>query len=342
MGKLKIKENGVTFSNRKLPKFSKSGQITIFIILGILILFGSATYFYIKGKTTTFEPNTIETKKTTALHPFVESCMELKTKEALGIIGSTGGYIDYPLMINNDPASYLKIAPIDEAKMPYWWYAGENRIPPLTREENEGFSIQKEIEDYLIAHIDECILNFSSIKGYDVTKTGAVDVKITFAEKGVDVEMKYPLRAVKVPEQNEFSLNTYDFFVKVPIRFKEIYKISKKIMEDENQDFFMEKFTMDLISLNDNGDETTSTPLMNMDFRLRPYVWLLPAVQNELKDLLTKNVQYIKFDGTDFNKIPDTMPYMQNHYIWSFDPASANAEKPIYPNIRASATYNSN
>lgn len=312
---------------------SKRGQITVFIILGIIILFGSAAYFYVKQKTTMFEPNTIETRKTTALSPYVEGCIKLKTKEALDIIGVTGGYIEYPFDIRNDPASYLKIAPIDEARMPYWWYAGENRIPPLE-------FIQAEVEKYLINRIDECINNFSAIKGYDVTKTGDIDAKVAFTLKGVDVEMRYPLRAVKVPEQNEFSLNDYDFFVRVPIRFKEIYDLSKSIMEDENQNYFMEKFTMDLISLNDNGNEKTSTPLMNMDFRLKPYVWLLPNVQKELQSLITQNVQYIKFGGTEFKPIPDTMPYMQNHYVWTFNSLSANANEPIYKGFRASATYN--
>lgn len=317
-----------------MGKFRRRGQITIFIILGIIILFSSAAYFYVRDKTTALQPNTIETKKTTALHPYVEACLELKVREALNLVGMTGGYINYPLAIQTDPASYLKVAPIAEAKMPYW--AGD-RIPPLD-------FIKSEIENYTITHIDECINNFSEIKGYDITPIGNIDVRLTFADNEVDAEMRYPLRAVKVPEQNEFSLNDYDFFIKIPIHFKSVYDVAKKIMDDENKNFFMEKFTMDLISLDDNGDKQPSTPLMNMDFTTRQPKWTLTSVRTELKSLLNTNLQYIKFGGTEYTQLPDIFPYqyLRNHNVWNFDQNAINVQEPSYPGIKVGLSYDSN
>lgn len=319
-----------------MGNFRKRGQITIFIILGIVILMGSAGYFYIKQKTSNFEPNTLELRKTTALHPFVETCLEQKTREALGIIGSTGGYLEFPMEMKLDPASYLKLAPFDEAKMPYWWYKGEIRIIPLDDEDNY-WSIKSQTERYVENNIDECIDNFSSINGYDVYKTGDIDVIITFAENDIDVKLKYPIRAVKVPELNEFQLNEYDFFVKVPIRFRKMYELATKIMESENKDYFMEHFTMDLIALDDTG-EKESTPLTNFDFRLKPYSWNIKTIKSELQEILYRNIQYIRFNKTEFTPFPDTMPYMQVHNSWNFDYEPENN----YPNMRVAATYDQN
>lgn len=304
-------------------KQSKRGQITVFIILGIIILLSTATFFYVKQKLTTFDPTDVPKQKTTTVHTFVQECLNLELRAALDRVGATGGFIDYPSQISNDPGSYLNIAPIDEAKMPYWWYAGENRIPPLD-------FIQAQVEQYIEQNIDGCIDNFSAVPDYEVIKTGNASVKLVFGENDVSVQMMYPLLAIKVPERNEFSLNGYDFYVKAPIRFKKVYETAKKIMDDENKDNFMEHWTMDLISLGD----PKYTPLTSIDFSLKPYVWLISNIETEFKDIIEKNMQYVKFEGTSYNPLPENMPYMQNHYVWDFD-----NENNDYSGFKVSMTY---
>lgn len=303
--------------------YKKRGQITAFIILGIIILMASAVFIYLQNQSLSIDPRNTH-KKTDVLDKYVEECLILNLNNALSIASATGGYINYPFLIQNDPASYLKTSPIDEVKMPYWWYNGENRIPPLE-------FIQHQIEEYIISNIDSCIDNFSAVPGYDVYKTGDVDVKVSFGKDDVLAEMKYPLKAVKIPQQNEFNYNDYDFFIKVPIRFKEVYNVAEKIVQDEIDDTFLEYFTVDLISLGD----PKYTPIANMDFDLKPRIWRFSKVIDELKDLLSKNLQYIKFENTDYNPYPDNFDYMKNHYIWSFD-------TEYHKNIRAGVTYNTN
>lgn len=319
----------------------KRGQITVFIILGIVILMSSAIYFYFQKTTTTTQPEKVIDRKTTELHPYVETCVDMLTRDALDKVGVTGGYITYPFVINNNPSSYLDIVPkrmgSDRPRMPYWKFNNEIRIPPLD-------FIQNQIETYVKDNIDFCLDNFSAIKGYEVNKTGDIDVQIEFTAKDTFVKMKYPLKAVKVPQMNEFSLNDYDFQVRVPIRFRKVYDTAVKIMDDENKDYFMESFTMDLISLADTPGSPYMTPLMNMDFRLRPYIWKMKETTNNVKTLLVANTQYIKFEGTDYVPIdenyynpeyPVGLNYTKNHFLWVFD----NPENK-YPGIHANVVYN--
>ena len=290
----------------------------------------SATYFYFKEQNTQIEPKELPKRKTTALSPFVEECMEMATREGIKRMGVTGGYIDYPLLIENDPASYLKLSPFKEGKMPYWWYAGENRVLPLT-DPKSSFSIKAQLERYVTIEIEKCIDNFTFIPEYEVEKIGDTKVEITFGEKDISVLMKYPIKGVKLPMRNEFVMDEFDFFVQLPIRFKKVFQAANDIMVSENIKHFMERWTIDLISLADSG-EKKSTPFMSMDFSLKPRIWQVKDIKAELSDLLVKNTQYIKFDKTSYLPFPENMPYMKNHYLWRFTDDE-------YPGIHASVTY---
>ena len=92
-------------------KNSRKGQITLFIIIGIVILISTALFFMLKSKITREEiaPGVsmiVEELPSAFLpvQPFIEKCIEKTAKQGLVILGQRGGYI-YTDKLNSRAAS---------------------------------------------------------------------------------------------------------------------------------------------------------------------------------------------------------------------------------------------
>ena len=96
----------------------KRGQITVFIIIGLLVLL---TYFVLTYyKKSTIEETELIMPELIPVQQFVETCTQNIAEEAIDLIGINGGYIYFPAWIENDHGSYLSTSPIKELKNPYW------------------------------------------------------------------------------------------------------------------------------------------------------------------------------------------------------------------------------
>ena len=92
----------------------KRGQVTVFLIVGLIILFVSGIIiFLVKGANLSVQ-NSIETESVflgDQVQNYVDRCLYLTTKEGLFFIGEHGGYYNLPPVYN--PDFYL----------PYYFYA---------------------------------------------------------------------------------------------------------------------------------------------------------------------------------------------------------------------------
>lgn len=172
----------------------KRGQITTFIIIGIVILAIVAFFLYLRGETTTIPQEQQAIAVSSDILPvqmFVQECVDTVSKNAVYAIGLRGGYYkDNPtlLAVNNT------------FRMPYVF---ENLIYDVPTNE----LVQKELSLYAQDYLDQCLGNFSSLSGITVKK-GETDVTANLAEKKVDFTFNIPLsitKADKVTELNKFN-----------------------------------------------------------------------------------------------------------------------------------------
>ena len=134
MGRKRGRENRSSFKNYVSKSFflgNKKGQVTIFIIVGIIILFTFAGILYFT-KTTVKETVSAEGEHIIATVPqefkpitdYTEGCLNQIGKRGLQLLGQQGGYI-YPevagkFSVNNPTnADGLDLEPL---KVPYWYY----------------------------------------------------------------------------------------------------------------------------------------------------------------------------------------------------------------------------
>ncbi len=280
---------------------SKKAQVTIFIILGIILLLAGALIFLFQKEVFTFKPEEIILTEKGKIENYISGCITEIGDEALFLAGLQAGYVEVPEDIFGDGNQHLKLSP--ENVVPYWARESEVSIPSLDYIEEE---INKKIEEGL----RDCLLGREAFEGtYDIIEksnieasTEAVAAKTIFNVKW-DLEIK--------DKAGEVITELIDHTAESPIKLKRVYETAKKIMERELTDLKLEYLTQDLIAL-----EHSKVPVSGIELSCSKKKWKVSEAKDTLKDMLRVNIRELKVEGTNFVEFPDELPYYQNHYVW--------------------------
>jgi hypothetical protein len=215
---------------RKVNILTKRGQLTIFLIMGILIVMVFMfTYFILAGtskqKLESEAQEVIETGLQRGAFQFlVEECTKDVLKEGLYLIGQHGGNV-VPGAVSKENAAYLIYeAAFDLSK--YGGYTGErmlfgnNRMPSLS-------TIEKALEKHVAENIKGCV-DFESeewqgmFAGYDIVE-GDVTVDVRFAGNMVTASIDYPI-VINPGEEESMLLKEWKVTIQ-PFAFKVFYEI---------------------------------------------------------------------------------------------------------------------
>ncbi|MFA5724599.1 MAG: hypothetical protein WC979_10175 [Candidatus Pacearchaeota archaeon] len=144
---------------------NKRGQVTIFIIVGIIIVVAAVLIY-------TFYPKIKTTLGIEESNPqnYIQSCVEDKLKETIELVSLQGGSVN--------PENYI----IEGGRVEYLCYVNEYFIPCLIQQPLLKQHIESEILNEIEDTVDDC---FDSLKesyfqkGYDVEiKNGDKDVEL--------------------------------------------------------------------------------------------------------------------------------------------------------------------
>lgn len=189
---------------------NKRGQLTIFIIMGIVIV-AFSIFFFVRP-----EVGFLNFPESNPIQLFIQSCIDQIGQDAVYFIGLQGGYYNVPNPKEN--YSYIEI--------PVYLNVNEQNIP---LEEN----IQKEILKYIQDKLPICLGNFSSFReqGFDVIAR-EISGKIVFSQKDVVIDLDYPIFV----RSESSSIELRDFSSKVDVNFNEKYEFVNQIFEEQRND----------------------------------------------------------------------------------------------------------
>src|SRR3989344_6255160 len=105
----------------------KRGQITLFMIVGIVLVIALILVLVIRYRTTIaqYVPEGLLPAQTGGVERFIEDCTDIIARDGLSLLTAQGGYIYLPEEIQYHPR-----ASIDNGiKVPLWHYFSDNRIP---------------------------------------------------------------------------------------------------------------------------------------------------------------------------------------------------------------------
>lgn len=199
----------------------KKGQLTIFIILGIVILIAFSFLFYAKSSYV----RSLMGRETAQIgafdapvRSFVESCIKQVAVEGAYYVASQGGH--YTL-----PPNPLNVVTQGQEFMIGYGYRNQQDVMISKT------IMQKEYEDYIEGNLNLCIADFASFPDYRI-EASTPEVSIDLGEDKAVVSINYPLIIRRGDDETKIS-KFQD--VVVPVRMGKLYDIVKTLIDYAEQ-----------------------------------------------------------------------------------------------------------
>ncbi|MBD3248738.1 hypothetical protein GF336_01715 [Candidatus Woesearchaeota archaeon] len=296
----------------------KRGQVTVFIIVGIIILLTATIAFYITQRTAVVKPERVVPPEVEPISDFIDNCVEIVGEECVRLLAANGGYLEFPPEVKNNPEASIRFSPLADTRVPLWSYQGLTAIPSQQK-------MEYDIEQYLDENLPSCLNNLDQFRQqFDINETENITTEAELTDNGVSIEVTYPLEIESKIRKQKIPIET--FRADIPLRLKTVYELAKTILEQENEDAKLEELTLELITLD------PQLPYTDMEFSCSPKVWYVNEVRDRLSKLLTADIPLIKIENTDYLPVPDSRPYEKNHFIWDITERK-------YPTTAVSFTY---
>jgi len=306
----------------------KRGQITIFIILGMLLLIAGAVGIYmIYSGQDKIEDEFRRISDTpfdiAPIYDYIDACVEDIAQDGMIKLGERGGYLDLDehtdkgfiidiLEPYNADAVTFGIDP--DYAIPYWWYMDSDidcinchmsiAKRPSSSEVFEGLDV------YILENLETCIDGFKPLQdiGYAFEKTGDTSVSTYAASDSVVINMDYPLDILK--DSKEMPLSRFQ--VQLDLDFIDIYSLAETISDGLIDEQSLETITMSLIGAFSGLDATKLPPLAEITDSYSTVTWSKTITKFNLQSLLLQYIPFTQFNNTKGAEMIDggTDPYI--------------------------------
>lgn len=307
------------------PSSGRKAQITVFMIVGIILLFSSALLFYIRGQIVEGIPEefvpTVEEVPLEAqpVKLFVEDCMKQVASEGVRKMGAHSGYVDpsdpsYGSMfragISPTESDALRVMEGSDALVPYWWHMSspnncmgdcvfQSGRPALYRKDQGERSIEGQLDTYLENNLPGCIDDFRIFReqGFEIEVKGELDPEFRVAETESLVLLDYPITISKEGR----TIDVGQFFTKLDVNIKNMYELAGDIADFEVGTHFLESHALDLISMYSSPVGTDRLPpVSHFTFGVGEYlVWTRTETQERLESyVLPPGISMLQVLGT--------------------------------------------
>ncbi|MBU1946797.1 MAG: hypothetical protein KKC54_07575 [Nanoarchaeota archaeon] len=300
---------------------NKRAQVTIFIIMGIIVLIGALLYFGIKTETITSEifPNMGITVQEVPVefqpvNVFIEECVSQIAEEGIRKIGERGGFIEpkrYGIITVSKPteSDSVRMSPGSDYSVPYWYYmkspnecAGQCdyiEVPDnmLYLYKKDGFpSIEGQLEECITANLGQCLADFKVLKdqGFDVNVLGQLKSKVSIRDNDISISVEYPLEFSRAG-----SKKISDFTAVLPLNIKNIYDLAKEVVDMQADYRYLEKDLLNLIVGFSGVDSSMLPPMQETIFQFGSETrWPVQKVKMDIENVLSSYIQLLQVSST--------------------------------------------
>ena len=200
------------------PLSQKRSQVTMFIIIGLLIVMIILLFFMLRKE---IKPDTPSGVVATDPDSFLDLCLEKEFEESLRVIGIQGGYVENKLSIFYDGAnvSYLCYSQNSYERC-------VNQEPLLIRH------LKQEIHDDLIDDVENCFDELQeSLESRDFTVSMRdMEFEVEFVRGRVILDITNQVEYSKGDEAYEID----EFRVIMPSRFFDLAVVVQEILSQES------------------------------------------------------------------------------------------------------------
>lgn len=280
---------------------SKKAQVTIFIILGMVLLLILALGIVFRKEIISFKPDFIVPTQKGKVEQFITECIQTEGEKAVLTLGLQGGYITVPEAIRSDAALHLQTSPF--TVIPYWAYGLNTNIPSLE-------FIKQEIDHYLEENVPKCLFeNQAFQESYDLVEKSPIQADTKIGEEKIAFDVHWEVQVRN--KLGEVIADLTDHTADSNIKLKHVYETAKLIVDKEMNSLKLEDITQDLIAL-----EHPNVPVAGFEISCQQKKWKIDTVKETFQDMLRVNIRELKASGTNYVEFPEELPYYQNHYIF--------------------------
>lgn len=276
---------------RKDGDKGKLGQVTLFVILGIVIASVIATFFVFRGEVI---PNRVPENFEPIYNSYVD-CLELVSEDGIRTLAEKGGYIESPEFVAG--SSYMPFSSELDffgQGVPYWMYISGNNI--LTEQVPTKLDMERSLEGYISERLQYC--NFDSLRaqGYEISiENGEAFVNIN--EESVDVEVINQINLYY--GENSFSVGQHSF--SVDSKLGKYYDMAKKVYEHEKSSMFLENYAIDVL--------WNYAPVDGAEYKCSNIVYDETEIRENISDGLSINMNSIRIKGDYYESVNPDMEY---------------------------------
>ncbi len=250
--------------------YKKRGQVTAFVVVGIVLLICSALIFFMVNQGTEQKAE-IELLEAEIVKAHVQNCIEEISVPGIFLISHQGGKLYTDAEVGQEGFDKKNFLTFDRV-FPYYVVEGKKELPGI-----------KQIEQELATYIDENLfwcVNFLQFleQGLVVEEISAPQTKATITRKDVVFTVDYPIRVrVGAPTvEREYQLKRFRH--SAPLRLGELFTVAEKmvdkIVEDPNSMHFNDFMDIGtkhgvMISILPYDEESTAYSIYDEQSQLR-------------------------------------------------------------------------
>jgi len=296
----------------------KRGQITVFIIVGFLIVIAVAFLIISVSNTTEtkLESGTVDTIRApfeiSPIYDYIDACLKSVSQDGLRKLGEHGGYIDlkdqdytggrdFEINILKPYEADAVTFGVDESvAIPYWWYMNSpvdcNNCQLTPKNQPSITEIFSYLDLYVERNIESCLKNFDALNvlGYRIDRVGDIDILSYAASNEVIVSMKYPIEVRK----GEMKTDVEDFESKIELDFMSVFLLAEEIRDNLVSNQSIEEITMNIIGVFSGLDSTKLPPIAAITNDFSIVTWSKTITKFTLEDLIMQYIPFIQFENT--------------------------------------------
>lgn len=285
----------------------KRGQITVFIILGIIILAVVGGFLAFRsGLIDTyldFERNRVKVPNEIApVQEYLELCLEDSVNTGTNLLGLQGGYLDldtYEPSVVDKFTNVLTVYP--GYKVAYWYYEslgeeGKNQMPSLN-------TMQRQLNEFVKRRFIECLDDLEGFEkeGFEIDVKDIINPDIEINDEYIDAVVRIPVNVKKSSVSAKISRHV----VTVDSSFGRLYEQAKRIFEKENDELWLESKTLDYLYA-----YTEDLPHYDVEFTCKPLVWKESEISENYKRILELNIPYYMVEDSVFENYYVGEPFL--------------------------------
>jgi len=285
-------------------------QVTVFMILGILILGLVGLFSYMSSSILN---NRDIPQEFLPVTEYIDQCIVDITGDGVFLASMQGGYITLPQEIINNDEAHIDMG----FKVPLWYYKGKQVGPPIEQ-------VEEDLAEYIQEQLPYCLNNFEPFQNqFTITGTTEnISAQTTITMHEIDVEINLPITLTK--EEKQFTIPTLT--TETDYNLGQMLELAYSIMNLEDSQYFLEHYTNEIIASSDY------LPYDGLEFTCQPRIW---DIENDMKpyikNIIEHNIKYIMFENTDYEETG--IPYYDNLY-------TVKTSNQDFSNLKVNTMYN--